>query len=273
MSDFPVVLTLEAAAERLLTTPAKLVTELEAGRLEGFRICSEWRTTEGALRKFMGVCGSAPLERTQAMTPVAATSTSPDIASILAGVVWRRVDPFEYQWPKKKTDVDKRPEAYDEAYAASFEFAKDEISILIGFCNRESAGDPERRRAVVFLGDHPEAHAAKLDMGGWRPPGFLEVLFTGRFASLYPLVEFSGENSKAFAVTGRMASVIKLPSGEHLRPGDAVPAEYADMPLVVYNELVVGPYAAASLAVVCHKDDLSIMARHGLIRARDRDLI
>ena len=70
-----------------------------------------------------------------------------------------------------------------------------------------------------------------------------------------------------------MASVIKLPSGEHLRPGEPVPAEYADMPLVTYNELVVGPYAAASLAVVCHKDDLSIMARHGLIRARDRNLI
>jgi hypothetical protein len=91
--------------------------------------------------------------------------------------------------------------------------------------------------------------------------------------NLYPLVEFSGENSEAFAVTGRMASIIKMPSGEHLRPGDAVPAEYANMNLAIYNQVVVGPYAAASLAVVAHKDNLSLMARHGLIRAREREMI
>jgi hypothetical protein len=275
MSDFPMVLTLEAAAERLQTTPEKLFAELESGRLKGFRIGTEWRTTEGALRTFMGDCGSAPLERTPSMTTVATTSTrnSLDFPSILAGAEWRRVDPFEYQWPKKKTDVDKRPEFYEEAYAARFKFARDEVSILIGFCNRESAGDKERRRAVVFLGDHPEVHASKMDMGGWRPPRFLEVLFTGRLASLYPLVEFSGENSEAFAATGLMASVIKLTSGEHLRPGDPVPAEYADLPLVTYNQLVVGPYAAESLAVVAHKEDFSLMARHALIRARDRNMI
>jgi hypothetical protein len=95
----------------------------------------------------------------------------------------------------------------------------------------------------------------------------------GQLPSLYPLVEFSGENSEAFAVTGRMANVIKLPSAEHLWPGDPVPPEYVDFPLTTYNQLVVGLYAAASLAVLAHKDDLSFMAQHGLIRARERKLV
>jgi hypothetical protein len=269
------VLTLEAAAVRLLTTPEKILAELEAGRLEGFRIGDEWRTTEAALLKFMGVCASAPQERIPSMTaaPTQAARPSRDFAAGLADAPWRRVDPFEYQWPKKRTEPDKQPEFYEEAYATRVTIARREVPLLIGFCNRESAGDKERRRAVVFMGHHPSFHPSKARFGGWRPPGLQDVVLMGRLPSLYPLVEFTGENSDAFAVTGRMASIIKLPSGEHLRPGDPVPAEYADFPLTVYNQLVVGPYAAASLAVVAHKDDFSLMASHGLIRARERKLI
>jgi hypothetical protein len=275
MADFPVVLTAEAAAQRLVTTPEKILAELEAGRLKGFRIGEEWRTTEAALLKFMGVCTSAPQDRSAAMI-AALTKTarrSPDFAALLADAQWRLVDPFEYQWPKKKTEPDKPPESYEEAYATRLTLAKREVPLLIGFCNRESAGDKERRRAVVFLGYHPNHHPSQSRFGDWRPPGLYDVVVMGRLPSLYPLVEFAGENHDAFAVTGRMASVIKLPSGEHLRPGDPVPPEYADFPLTTYNQLVVGPYAPASLAVAAHKDDLSLMARHGLIRARERKLI
>jgi hypothetical protein len=275
MSGFPLVLTLEAAAERLATTPEKLVAELEAGRLEGFRIGGEWRTTETALIRFMGVCASAAQERSPSMTtvPTKTARKSLDFNSLLADVEWRPVDPFEYQWPKKKTEPDKRPESYEEAYAARFMLGSQEVHILIGFCNRESAGDKERRRAVVFLGQHPGNYASEAGFEWWLPSPLRNIEWLGGVPKLYPLVEFSGENSEAFAVTGRMASIIKLPSGEHLRPGDAVPAEYANLNLAIYNQLVVGPYAAASLAVVAHKDDLSLMARHGLIRARERELI
>ena len=117
MSGFPLVLTLEAAAERLATTSEKLVAELEAGRLEGFRIGDEWRTTEAALLKFMGVGTTPAQERTVAMTaaPTKTARQSLDFAELLADAEWRRVDPFEYQWPKKKTEPDKPPESYEEA--------------------------------------------------------------------------------------------------------------------------------------------------------------
>ena len=49
MSTFPVVLTVESAAERLVTTPEHVQAELEAGRLDGFRLGDQWRTTDAAL--------------------------------------------------------------------------------------------------------------------------------------------------------------------------------------------------------------------------------
>ena len=244
MSPFPVVLTLEAAAERLLTTPEKVRAELEAGRLEGFKLGDdEWRTTDAALLKFMGISPSVSIsqERTAEMA-IAATAPVPqtiDIAALLEGKTWRAVDPFDYRWPEGI-------EHYEEAYGTRISLGGRDIPILIGFCNRESAGDRDRRRAVVFMGHQP---------------------------SLNALVEFSGENSDVFARTGRMASVIKLPSGKHLKSGDAIPSEYADLLLDNYKSIVRGPYAAASMAVVAHKDDFRLMAHHGLIRARERKLL
>lgn len=241
MSSFPVVLTVEAAAELVRASPEQIQAELEAGRLEGFKLGEQWRTTEAALLKFMGISSPSHTQRTPAMTATATAPATIDFESIVAAAEFRRVEPFDYQWPKNKGEV-QPPEHYEEAYEARVRLAGREQAIRIGLCDRESAGDKHRRRAVVFLG-------------------------------LAPMVEFSGENSDAFARTGRMASVIKLPSGQHLRPGDSIPPEYEGFTLVTYNDLVVGPYAAASLAVVAHKQDFPVMARHGLIRAHWKGLI
>jgi hypothetical protein len=92
-------------------------------------------------------------------------------------------------------------------------------------------------------------------------------------ASRNALVEFSGENSDVFPETGRMASVVKLPTGKHLKPGDPGPTQYAGLPLANYKSIVRGPYAAASMAVVAQKDDYRLMPHHGLIRARERKVI
>lgn len=243
MPPFPEVLTLEAAAERLLTTPEKLHVELETGRLDGFQIGDEWRITVSALLKFMRVSPSNSQERTPAMTTTAtlATPQSPDFTTILADAEWDAVEPFSFQWPDKKP-----PSEYDEAYETHVRIGFRDYTLRIGFLTADSLGDKYRRRVAVFMGNPP---------------------------SLNPLVEFSGENSPSFAVTGRLASIVKLRSGHHLRPGQPVPAEYKDFPLMVYNQLVVGPYAAASMAVVAQKDDLRLMAHHALIRAHWKSLI
>jgi len=248
MSSFPVVLTVEATAERLLTTPDAVRTELDSGRLDGFKVNGEWRTTEPALLKFMNIPPLAypTSERTAEMTSTATAPTPvltppqpPDIASLLDGREWGPVPPFDYHWPEGI-------EHYGEAYGTRLRVGTREVPVVIGFCNRESAGGPDRRRAVVFMGHLP---------------------------SLNALVEFSGENSDVFPETGRMASIVKLPTGKHLRPGDPVPPAYTGLPLDNYKDIVRGPYAAASTAIVAHKDDLRLMAHHGLIRARERNLI
>ena len=122
-----------------------------------------------------------------------------------------------------------------------------EHRIRVGFCTRKAAGDENRKRVVVFLG---------------QPP------------SLIALVEFAGEDSHIFETSGRMVSVVKLRGGQqHVRPGDPIPPEYAGLPLVTYTDVVTGPYAAGSMAVVAQKDDDDSMAHHALIRAHSKGLI
>jgi hypothetical protein len=232
-------------SERLLTTPDKVLAEVEAGRLEGFRVGDEWRITEVALFKFMGLSSADIHERSPAMTTTAmgtvAASKSLDCESILNNTKWQQVEPFEYQWPDGKP-----PAKYDEVHKTHLQVGFRDYTLCVAMGTFDSFGDKRRRRGVVFLGSPP---------------------------SLNPLVEFAGENSLAFAVTGRLASIVKLRSGQHLRPGQPVPPEYKNFPLTVYNEVVVGPYAAASMAVVAHKSDLRLMAHHALIRARMKGIL
>jgi hypothetical protein len=244
MPSFPVVLTVEAVAERLLTTPEKILAELEAGRLEGIRLGEEWRITEVALFKFVGLPHPDLQERSPAMTTVmgtVATSEPLDFESILDAAEWQQVEPFDYQWPDGKP-----PAHYDEVYEAHVQVGYRDYTLRVAMGTFDSFGDKQRRRGVVFLGSPP---------------------------SLNPLVEFAGENSPAFAATERLASIVKVRSGQHLKPGHAVPPEYRKLPLDIYNKLVVGPYAAGSMAVVAHKSDLRTMAHHALIRAHWKGLL
>jgi hypothetical protein len=116
------------------------------------------------------------------------------------------------------------------------------VTVVIGFTDREAVGKTDRRRVIVFFGK------------------------VGK--SLYPVVEFIGAND--LGTSGLLASVVKHSSREHVRPGEAVPAEYQGLPLVRYRDLVSGPYAARSIAVQARKDDLTLMATHAVLRAQQR---
>jgi len=231
-----VVLAPERAAELLHTTPEKILAELEAGRLDGFKLGDEWRTTEDALLRFMRVKFPEQKETAPMAIVCEQVTHKPglDYQAILAGVQWRRIGPFGFQWPNGV-------EEFEEGFETNLRIGRKEHRICVAFCDRRAAGDDHRRRAVVFLGQAP---------------------------SLIALVEFAGEDSHIFATSGRMVSVIKLRGGQqHLRPGMPIPTEYAGFPLVTYNDVVTGPYAAGSVAVVAQRDDYNLMAHHALIRA------
>jgi hypothetical protein len=239
---FPTVLTVPLAAERLVTTPEAITAELEAGRLRGFKVGEEWRTTEEHLLAFMG----HPPTSNQPPDADAEGNEGeePEAGRAPVEVAWREIEPFSFTWPKRAgVDPNEVTEDHDPAFAATVPFRGRHVPIRIGFTDRHAAG-MARKRVNVFL-----------EVG----------------STLVPLVQFVGAND--YEETGRLASVIKKEDGPHLRPGESVPDEYGHMPRCVYSELVVGKNAARSVAVIAHRDDLSLMARHGLIRARWKGLL
>ena len=151
----------------------------------------------------------------------------------LSEVEWKSRDQFAYTWPDGKTT-----ETYDTAYEADVEQPSGRHHFVIGYTTRRAAG-MDRPRVIVFLGEVPQ---------------------------IVPVVEFAGEND--FEATHRLASVIKHPDGHHVRSEAQLPSEYEDLPTAMYPDLVAGPYAARSMAVVAHNDDWATMLRHALIRAR-----
>lgn len=231
----PTVIRVEDAAEMLLAGSEAVLAELEAGRLRGFRIGGEWRTTVEAVMAFIQGAEAESLP-TQALGDSATPTTTG--AGPVGGArsysppkEWREIAAFNYKWPNGGED-------FHGGVAARVRFGQREVPLLIGFTDRKSAGRV-RRRAVVFWGE-PDA-------------------------TLYPMVEFVGTND--FESTGRMASVIK-DGGKHVKPEGQVPPPYNGFPLVVYSDVVTGPYAARSLAVEAQQDDFDLMARHAILRAQ-----
>jgi hypothetical protein len=230
------VVRVEDAAEMLLATSEAVLAELEAGRLRGFRIGGEWRTTEEAVMAFIeggsgpGAGGQQAGSSGSAGLPARTDHAGPP-RSYAPPQEWKPVPAFHYQWPSEG-------EEFHGGVAARVRFGQREVPLLIGFTDRKSTGRV-RPRAVVF----------------WGEPG----------ATLYPMVEFVGAND--FESTGRMASVIKEGS-KHVKPDQQVPPPYQGFPLVVYSDVVTGPYAARSMAVEAHKHDYDLMARHAILRAQ-----
>ena len=154
MAHFPVVLTTEAVAERLLTTPEKVLEELQVGRLEGFRVGDEWRITELALLRFMGLSHSDTHERSPVMTttvmgPTAAAEPV-DLGSTLESADWQQGEPFAYQWPDNKP-----PARYDEVYETHLKVGFRDHTLRVVMGTFDSFGDKQRRRGVAFLGSAP----------------------------------------------------------------------------------------------------------------------
>ncbi|MCW3053895.1 MAG: hypothetical protein JWN14_3065 [Chthonomonadales bacterium] len=228
-------------ADKLLSTPQAVIAELEAGTLRGFKIGGEWRTTNQHLMAFVNGADVQPTKTARPIDPVgrAEERNTLTVASILAvpPAQWKPIDPFVYPWPGGKFD-----EQQEEAFTATFTIGDRAMPIVISFCNRETSGMADRRRANIFSG------------------------VVG--INLYPVVEFVGAND--FQVSGKMASVIKHSDRKHAKPGEPLPEGYEGFPIGNFWELVVGPYAAHSLCVIAHKDDRHLMARHALLRAYQR---
>lgn len=79
-------------------------------------------------------------------------------------------------------------------------------------------------------------------------------------------VAVEGVEADDFAISQSLVSLIKI-TKKHLRPGAAVPAEYAAFPIAVFSDEVSGPHSFSSLAVKLRQDDLEGWTRHALLRS------
>jgi len=223
-------------AELTRTAVEDVVAEVEARRLRGFRIGSELRVTDQALQAFMD---GGPASEAGGGVPASPPPIPPaPPAAMQLTAAWAPRPKFTYLWPDGKTR-----ESYEEAYEADVTLPSGQQHFVIGYTNRKSAG-MNRRRVIVFLGRVPQ---------------------------IVPVVEFSGAND--FATSKRVASVIKDAGNKHVRSQADLPVEYQGFPTVIYSDVVVGPYAARSMAVLAQDDDRDLMLRHAIVRAKAKGMI
>lgn len=233
-SDFTVFSPDEVAAILKIDRNAVL-REFASGRLKGFQVGNEWRTTPEFLREML----TTPADVSPPPTTTPSVRREIPTMQQFREMMWKATEPFTYQWPHRAdAEEAESQEHYEEAYSCMVPVDGQERSFVIGFCDRPAAGIPDRRRAVVFQGT----------------PG----------QTLYPVVEFTGAND--FATSGRMASLVRQ-GRKTVRPGEALPAGYEDMPTGIYNEIVVGPNAWNAVAVVVHQTDFPVMIRHAVLRS------
>lgn len=139
--QIPQVYTIEETSELLKASPKDILAEIEAGRLEAFRVANEWRTTDKGINEFISRGGS------QAHVP--AEQGFPNIAL-------ERAESFSYTWPGGTV------EEYTQACEGTVKVDDTQVAAKIGIGDRYAAGKM-RKRVVVFLDGRPTVEFAGLD--------------------------------------------------------------------------------------------------------------
>jgi excisionase family DNA binding protein len=130
---------------------------------------------------------------------------------------------------------DRSKEHYTDAQEGTATYEGRNYHVRVGFTKRYSAGK-ERRRSLVLI-------------------------------DRYPTVEFASAGTNG---NGLMASIIKDHSGKQVPVGVGPPAEYANVRVGPYQQVVSGIGASNGLAVICDPNDVRTMVIHALIRTRYR---
>ena len=151
--------------------------------------------------------------------------------------VWslEETGPFDFRWPKEGGST---VEHYEKGYNATKLVDGQQISLKVGFADRKAAGQM-RKRVTVWLGKRP-------------------------------LVEFAGSND--YDKDGILASIIRLKNNKQMTY-QRIPPEYEGFKVQRYNSVVNGRRASTGFAIVVHKDDLTAMLEHALIRANWKGLL
>lgn len=135
-SDLPRILTPDEVADYLKVSSELALSELEAGRLRGFKVGTEWRCTDSNL-----------LEYTSNSNSISLVALSKSRKPEYEETSFVEIEPFEYQWPGGK-------EHFETGYETTRTINGRTYTFKIGYTNRQAAGQM-RRRVVVWIDNWP----------------------------------------------------------------------------------------------------------------------
>lgn len=237
MNNIARLITVSEGASLLGISPMELLDEAAAGRLTPLFTVEDLLGWRAATDE-RSVSAPVTLNGVPSVAPAGGAGNF-----TLSLGPWTPIPPFTHTWPDATT------ECYDEAFQSIAQVNGHSQILIVAFGGRTSAGMIDRARAIVFYKTPPRER---------------------------PLVEFSGNRPRHKAT--RYACPIKPRGGNtQLRPRDPIPEEYAPMRLEVFSDVIQGPRAMKSIAVVAETQDqtalLDIMGRHGAIRGYYKDLM
>lgn len=141
--DIPNIYTVEEVAGLLKTDIQVVTKEIEVGRLEAFKIGTEWRVTGTSIADFIKNGGSLAGEDTTGKLPYSNLQLQKTLA-------------FSYTWP------DRSIEEYSEAYEGTVNVDSKQVLVKLGIGKREATGR-NRKRVVIFLDDRPTVEFVGVD--------------------------------------------------------------------------------------------------------------
>jgi len=135
-SILPRIMTITDMAEYLKVDEKVIISELEQGHINGFKVGTEWRCTEASLLDYISG---------QNLLGSSAQSDYPRWKWIEGS--FTEIGPFDYKWPKET-------EAFENGFETTRSIEGHTRTFKIGFTNRKAAGK-ERRRVVVWMDNWP----------------------------------------------------------------------------------------------------------------------
>jgi len=135
-TGLPNIFTLEEVADYLKVDKEDVLSEVEKGKIRGFKLGSDWRFTEASVLEFVSS------DHTLSFV----TMTGGDESKLEQGR-FDPIGPFEYQWPLEK-------EEFENGFETTRSVNGRMHTFKIGYTNRQAAGQM-RRRVIVWVENWP----------------------------------------------------------------------------------------------------------------------
>lgn len=136
----PRIWTLSEVADYLKGSEEVIRSEIEAGRLNGFKVSDEWRCTQLDIQEYI----RKPRSRIENQA-----QPSPERQENAWSL--EETGPFDFRWPKEGGSTIQH---YEKGYNGTRMVDGQQVVLKVGFSDRKAAGQM-RKRVTIWLGSRP----------------------------------------------------------------------------------------------------------------------